>query len=96
MGARSSVRTSRYRNADGRCADQTFSKAVDDWKAKRAMLDAENDATRPRRWAPWTEISELFDGSEDPTWASDQGQLDNDVRDPWSAHGGYAERTHKQ
>lgn len=77
-----------YRNADGRCNDQTVSKAVDDQKAKRTMVDGENGVTRPRHWAPWTEIIELFDGSEDPAWASDQGQLVDDVRDPWSADGG--------
>jgi hypothetical protein len=57
-------------------------------RTKWTMVDGETDVTRPRRWAPWTEISELFDGFEDPAWATDQGQLAGDVRDPWSAHVG--------
>ena len=38
----------------------------------------------PRTWRPYTAVSELFEGPDDPDWADDRQRIDDELRDPWS------------
>ena len=37
------------------------------------------------RWLSWSQITELFHGHADGTWAHDRDLIDNALTDPWSA-----------
>ena len=37
----------------------------------------------PRSWRRWTDLAELFDGPDDPTWLRDRELVDGELTDPW-------------
>ena len=39
----------------------------------------------PRTWRPYAAVAELFAGPADLEWATDRQQVDQGLRDPWSA-----------
>lgn len=39
---------------------------------------------RQARWLRWTDITDLFAGSGDASWASDRELIEDSVRDPWA------------
>lgn len=40
--------------------------------------------TEATAWRTWNEISELFNGPDDPDLTRDRQLLDKELRDPWS------------
>ncbi|HEX4219167.1 MAG TPA: type II toxin-antitoxin system prevent-host-death family antitoxin [Acidimicrobiales bacterium] len=36
----------------------------------------------PRTWRTYADVADLFDGSEDPHWASDRERIDQELKDP--------------
>lgn len=39
----------------------------------------------PNTWRRWADITELFAGPDDPSWASDRDEIDQQLRDPRNA-----------
>lgn len=39
---------------------------------------------RQARWHRWTDITDLFAGSGDASWATDRELIEDSVRDPWA------------
>jgi prevent-host-death family protein len=39
----------------------------------------------PRTWRQWSDVVELFAGTEDPAWNIDRDELSHDLRDPWAS-----------
>lgn len=41
-------------------------------------------ATKGRRWLSFAQITELFEGPEDPEWDEDRDRVSHDIPDPWA------------
>lgn len=42
-------------------------------------------AAAPQRWRHFDDITDLFAGPADTSWAQDRDRIDQTVRDPWAA-----------
>jgi prevent-host-death family protein len=39
----------------------------------------------PQTWRTYAEVADVFSGPPDPEWVTDRDQIDQHLRDPWSA-----------